>query len=285
MNSAKDGLGVGLSSREADHVGTLTLRRYRAGELDGAARAALETRLAADATLRGRLRALDEEQSRFEQEVSFERFAGGVERARRVPATRPVPRRAAVLTLSSLGLAAAAALLLFVRPPADDPGQVGNRGQGSNRLKGHTSVVIRIAPADGRPQREARATDTLAPGDRLRIGYTAKEPVFVVALSIDEQGVVSPIFSAGPPADARSSSALPPSASDTGAVAFLPEAFELFGAGQERVYVVTSREPMAYNRVKSEVERAFTAARRLDAMPARLHSGDPASTSFLFHKP
>ncbi len=76
----------------AGHPGELELRRRRAGELTSAAMLAIDEHVATCPACRLRLRALDDEQRRFETEISFDRFAAGVERAARVPARRPVAR-------------------------------------------------------------------------------------------------------------------------------------------------------------------------------------------------
>ena len=68
---------------EDEHIGELTLRRRRAGEALGADGPAIEAHATSCADCRARIRALDDEQRRFEQEISFDRFAAGVERAAR----------------------------------------------------------------------------------------------------------------------------------------------------------------------------------------------------------
>ena len=74
-----------------EHIGDLMLRRRRAGEALGPDGPAIEAHAASCAECRARARALDDEQRRFEQEISFDRFAAGVERPRagRKDATGP----------------------------------------------------------------------------------------------------------------------------------------------------------------------------------------------------
>jgi hypothetical protein len=66
-----------------EHIGELALRRRRAGEALGPDGPAMDAHAATCADCRARIRALDDEQRRFEQEISFDRFAAGVERAAR----------------------------------------------------------------------------------------------------------------------------------------------------------------------------------------------------------
>ena len=62
-----------------EHIGELALRRRRAGEALGPDGPAMDAHAATCADCRARIRALDDEQRRFEQEISFDRFAAGVE--------------------------------------------------------------------------------------------------------------------------------------------------------------------------------------------------------------
>src|SRR5881394_1631591 len=105
---------MNLAQEKDQHIGELTLRRRRAGEALGPDAAAIDAHAAACADCRARLRALDDEQRRFEQEISFDRFAAGVERAARgaskAKARRAVPMAAWVAPM----LAMAACLVALV---------------------------------------------------------------------------------------------------------------------------------------------------------------------------
>src|SRR6516225_5176419 len=99
-------------SLNQEHIGELTLRRRRAGEALGPDGPAIEAHAASCAECRARARALDDEQRRFEQEISFDRFAAGVERAargaqKRAARGRRVPRGWTAATV----LAAAASVV------------------------------------------------------------------------------------------------------------------------------------------------------------------------------
>ena len=82
----------------SSHVPELALRCYRAGEFAADACAEVDRHLASCPACRAKMRVLVEEQRAFEREIPFERFAGGVERAQRVPRQRP--RRAWVSSYS-----------------------------------------------------------------------------------------------------------------------------------------------------------------------------------------
>src|SRR5579863_913991 len=95
------------------HIGELELRRHRAREPLGDSGPAIAEHASTCAECKARLRALDDEQRRFESAISFDRFAAGVERAAR--GARPVPGRrlpARVWALPTLAMAATVALIV-----------------------------------------------------------------------------------------------------------------------------------------------------------------------------
>jgi hypothetical protein len=223
--------------QRGSHLGELALRRLRAGE-------ALEVATHADgcADCRARLKSLDDEQRRFEQDISFDRFAAGVERAARSLAA---PRRQRsglpslrLLAIPTLSLAAGVALFVTM---------TGN-GISPNRTKGGADITVRVAAGDG-PQRTA-ATDVpeaLAPGERVRIGYRPGKYRYLLSLSVDERGQVTPLY----PETGRSVSV----GKGVGAgPRYLPDSIEFTDAGTERLIVIMSDDPL-------DVEAARRAAR------------------------
>lgn len=206
-------------------VGALTLRRYRTGELEAEERLAVERALAEDPALRARLEALDTEHADFMRDTSFTDFAAGLERAQAraaaalAPPPRPrLPRR---LWLGGAGVAAAALGLTLLIPSA-----LHNRRKGSDG----DEVLVRIGSANG-SQREAPAAAgseiALAPGERLRLGVRSDGPRQLVAVSIDEDGVVTPLY------PERGASIRVDGRADP----WLPDSLELTGPGRERVLV------------------------------------------------
>jgi hypothetical protein len=216
-----------------NHVGELRLRRFRLGELTTADGEEITRHTADCGPCRARLKSLEEEQRQFQRDISFERFAGGVERARRVP--RVLPRR--LWTFGVVGLAAAAALTLMV----GKPNQV--------RIKGSTEATVRIGKADGTDQRAAAAgsVQALQPGELLRLGYRAGAPAHLVAVSIDDAGTVTPLYP-----DQGQSLAVEPRAD----VRYFPDSIYFTGHGRERLFLLLSERPLSV----AEVEKAARAA-------------------------
>src|SRR5579871_2073900 len=205
----------------AGHIGELDLRRHRAGEALGAAFAAHADTCA---ECRARLRALDDEQRRFEAAISFDRFAAGVERAARsgrAPSPRRLPAR--VWALPALAMAAALALVVTFHGRAPG-GHV--TPPGWDGIKGGAGMIVRIAGDRGQRTAAVGETEPLAPGERLRIGYQAESHRYLLSLSIDDHGVVTPLY------PERGSSLTVP-AGVPGATHFLPDSVELTGAGLE----------------------------------------------------
>src|SRR5690348_17672875 len=108
---------MNLAQHEGEHIGELTLRRRRAGEALGPDAPAIEAHATSCPDCRARIRALDDEQRRFEQEISFDRFAAGVERAARGASkaqARWTTRRPILLNTWVAPMLAAAACLVAV---------------------------------------------------------------------------------------------------------------------------------------------------------------------------
>jgi|SRR6187551_529347 len=228
------------------HIAELTLRRRRAGEALGADAPAIEEHATSCADCRARIRALDDEQRRFEDDISFDRFSAGVERAARSarPARRAV--RARVWMSSMAGMAAAAAaLLVFVTAP-DKPGP-------TTRSKGGSGIIVRVAGTDGQRTADVDATEALARGERLRIGYQSGGHKYLLSLSIDDRGEVTPLY------PERGPSLQVPDGSQT-ATRFLPDSLELTGKGTERIVVVLSDDPIDAEVARRAARAAFQRA-------------------------
>jgi hypothetical protein len=269
------------------HVGELRLRRFQLGELPDSEREEVARHTAACGACRLRLDGLGDEQRAFAQEIPFARFAGGVERARRVPGSaRPEvewssrPRRRAFSMMTMGGLAAAAALVLAVGLPRvrDDGGKAGAPVTHNNLKGAHREGSARIAATSGE-QRTAdpMALERLQAGERVRLGYRSDAPGFVAALSIDDAGVVTPLYPEAGPSLAAAVAREP---------AYLPDALELTGHGRERVYVVLSEQPFTVEALGAAVRTAYEGARGdLAAMTAPAIGAPAAISSWLFAKP
>jgi hypothetical protein len=264
------------------HVGELRLRRFRAGEFSDEAHEEIARHTAECGSCRAKLRLLQEEQRQFERDIPFERFAGGVERACRVP--RPSPKRRWVMG-GALGLVAAAAVVVLLVRPSERVGgwgahAVGDRA-GSNRIKGGLSAVVRIAAASGGAQRSLppAGSTTLQPGERIRLGYSTAVPGYLVAVSVDDAGEVSALYPEG-------GGSLP--VQPTQHLTFLPDSLELTGSGRERVFLFLADQPLDGAAAKKSVRDAHAQAKGdLGALPLPSFDGrsDVRPFSWLFFKP
>jgi hypothetical protein len=260
---------------ETEHIGELLLRRRRAGEALGPDGPAIDAHAASCADCRARVRALDDEQRRFEQEISFDRFAAGVERAARSTRTVRRPIRARVWLPSLAGLAAAAAaLVLMVRSPGDESVRFRDPYVG---IKGGAGITVRVAGVDGQRNARVDSTEPLARGERLRIGYQAGAHRYLLALTVDEHGVVQALSP-----EKGQSLALPDGAAR--ATRYLPDSWELDGTGVERIIVVLSDQTID---VDTAVRAARAAYGKAGGNLARMPSLDLPGEQFVrtFAKP
>src|SRR3954468_6304510 len=149
---------MNLANHTDEHIGDLTLRRRRAGEALGPDGPAIDAHATTCADCRARIRALDEEQRRFEQEISFDRFAAGVERAARGASKtksmkrRPIISSAWVAPLLAMAACVVAMVTFVPRPHMTEPQRP------ATRIKGGAGITVRVAGADG--QRNARVDST-----------------------------------------------------------------------------------------------------------------------------
>src|SRR5262245_16898626 len=223
---------MNLANQSEGHIGELTLRRRRAGEALPDA-AAIDEHATSCADCRARIRALDDEQRRFEQEISFDRFAAGVERAAR-GAAKPKVRRPMLSTWLMPMVAAAACLVAMV---TFVPRPIINKPQ-TTRTKGGPGINVRVAGVDGQRNASSDSTEPLSHGERLRIGYYFGEHHYryLLSLSIDDRGEVTPLY--------PERGASPALADGSAATRYLPGGWELDGAGTERIIVVMSDQPI-----------------------------------------
>jgi hypothetical protein len=229
------------------HLGEMTLRRRRAGESlgGGAAVEAVDAHLAACAVCKARSRALDDEQRRFEREISFDRFAAGVERAARSAA---VPRRrvrARIWLYPAMAMAAAVALVVTFAARG--------RSGDANRIKGGAGMTVRVAGATGQRTARTDAAEPLAPGERLRIGYQPGGHRYLLSLSIDQHGEVTALY------PEQGTSLLVPGGAER-ATRYLPDSLELTGAGIERIIVLLSDQPIDVAAARRSARAAYERA-------------------------
>ena len=244
------------------HVGELELRRYRAGELDGAAKASVRAHAEDCGHCRSRLRAFDEEQRGFEQEISFERFQAGVSRAMRQPVvTGTTSEPKARWLYPAMAMAAMVTLVVVAGPLktfVNGTGVIQTDGPiHRNGIKGGADIDVRIATGNDGPQRSAtaEAPEPLGPGERVRIGYKSGEYDYVLAISIDKDGVVTNLYP-------DSGQSLPVVKSPDQGWEYLPDSLEFTGTGAETVLVVLSEKSLEVRDVQGAAERAYEEAGR-----------------------
>lgn len=251
------------TNQDEDAVGELTLRRFRAGELSAQEQADVHTRLATDGQLRARLKGLDDEQSMFEAELSFERFSGGVARAQRDLARKRSAWKTPLLGAGGMALAAAAVLLIFARPasaPLPTATQSAARG---DRIKGAGPIAayVRIANAQGvqRVAEPEKVTD-LAAGDRLRVGVQIETGTwYFAAFSVEHNGNAAALYP-----DSGGAIKLVPTKEPT----YLPDSVELTGHGHETLFVVVAGSPFDVSQAIVAVRTAASAG-GLDKVTAK----------------
>jgi hypothetical protein len=248
------------------HIGELELRRVRAGEALGAAAPVIEAHAASCAECKARLRALDDEQRRFEAAISFDRFAAGVERAAR--GTPAVPRRRAPLRgwmiVPTMAMAAAVAVIVTFHGRAEQTG-AGIPGHhpppGWDGVKGGAGITVVVAGTKGQRRAQVDATEELAPGERLRVGYQSGGHRYLLALSIDESGQATPLY------PEHGASLTVPAGVPT-ATHFLPDSLELTGRGLEQLIVLLSDQPIDMQVALDAARAAYARAGGHLSLPA-----------------
>jgi hypothetical protein len=234
-----------VSAAELKHPGSLAVRRLRAGEpVDEATR----VHVAGCGSCQAALAALEAEQSQFEQEISFDRFAAGVERAARQAKT-PAPSRRWMTPV--MAMAAAVVVIAGVQFVL---GRIEPEQSGTNRIKGGATVEVVVAGAG--PQRAASTDpsvpEALAPGERIRLGLTSEAWRYALVVSIDDAGEITPIYVE----NGRSLPIAPGSART-----WLPDSLEFTGKGLERLVIVLSASPLTLDQVSAPLRLAWQDAR------------------------
>ena len=128
----------------------------------------------------------------------------------------------------------------------------------ANRVKGGAEIDLYVG-GDGHT-RTAATREMLAPGERIRIQYKPGPWSYLLVVSVDEDGVVSPLYPTSGPAL--------PIGQDGGGARMLPDSIEFTGGGLERIIVVMTDEPLTVEEVAAAAREAFDAAEGdLDRLP------------------
>jgi hypothetical protein len=222
----------------------MTLRRLHAGEAVGD-EVAQHAQVCDTCT--ATLASFVAEQQQFEQEISFDRFAAGVERAAR-QTSKPVVRRQwpqVVLALAAgLTLIVGAQVVLSQVEPAGT----------TNRVKGGAAISVKVAGSG--PQRtaseNAAVPEALAAGERVRIGIAPDAWQYALVASIDDEGEITPIY-----VDNGRSLAI----GATKDIVWLPESLEFTGKGLEHVIIILSASPLTLDQVAAPLQLSYQDAR------------------------
>lgn len=221
------------------HVAELQLRKMFAGELQGNEAAGVKQHMTECGSCRAKLRSIEEEQQKFENVISLERFRAGVERTARGG------KRPEVMPGKFVAFAAAAMIAVFASPFVIS--QLVSNGR-PNGIKGGATVDLHIASEGNGPQRVASTAtpELLSPGDRVRIGYHPDGHRYLAAVSVDEAGEVTPLYPANGPA-------LPVENGN----GLMPDSIEFTGKGAETVVVLFTDGPIDMRDVVQAAKDAY----------------------------
>ncbi|KFE67112.1 DUF4384 domain-containing protein [Hyalangium minutum] len=261
-----------MSAHLSEHPSEWTLRRLHAGELPTPEATRARTHAAECEQCGAVLRAAEEAQRQFEAATPFERFEEGVKRAEEKSRKEELARRGSAQRWMGPVVALAATVLLVV---AVRPLLATSTGSGV-RTKGGAVAELRIGGGEG-TQRMARTNtpEPLAPGERVRIGYTPDTRRYVLALSIDSAGEVTPLY----PETGESLPVKPGAGTH-----WLPDSIEFTGSGAERVVVLLSDAPVKVEDATAAAREAFEAVGRdVAKLPPLSVDGD--QTHWMLLKP
>jgi hypothetical protein len=259
-----------MSTPSPEHPSPWMLRRLHAGELSASEAAPLRTHAEGCAQCGAVLREAEALQHQFEEDIRLARFTAGVEKALRREAPRKASSFFPLLWAGPL-VAMATGVLLFVnlQPSSGEPPPPGTR------IKGGAHAELRIGGTDAQRTVPGEALEPLAPGERVRLGYTPEAYPYVLALSVDAAGEVTPLY----PESGQSLPVEPGPGTH-----WLPGSLEFTGDGLERVVLLLSAQPLDVQEALAAARRAFEAGgRSVERMPALDLPG--TQTHWMLRKP
>jgi predicted anti-sigma-YlaC factor YlaD len=223
-----------------------SLERLLTGELDTEESARVRRHAESCPRCGSALAELEREAADFKNQVAFESFEAAIE-ARR--------HRASMRWLKPVGLALAAGLAALMLAGPLRPA-IFESHSGYNNLKGGAALELYVG-GTGASSRIATSDEKLAPGERIRVGYQAAGKPFVLVLSIDEAGVVTPLY----PESGQSVAA-----DSTSGTHLMPDSLELTGSGLERVIALFSARPIEVSAATQAARDEHARARGVAAM-------------------
>jgi hypothetical protein len=172
--------------------------------------------------------------------------------------------------LPTLGLAAGVALFVGVTSRHETSGA-------HNGIKGGAAITVRVSAGDTGPQRfaAADAPEALAPGERVRIGYEPGPRRYLLSLSIDERGQVTPLYP-------EAGQSVPVSKAVGAGLRYLPDSIEFTDAGAERLFVILSDQPIDVDAARRAARASFERAKGdILHMPALELPGEQFQRTFI----
>lgn len=226
-----------LENHGSPHVGQLSLHRWHIGELSEDEGKHILSHVNECADCRSKLRTLEAEQQQFRASISFDRFARGVEKKNR-QADHLRPSRSWLFTI--FGTCAVATTILLLLLP---------RTFQTNRIKGDlTDATVRIAGLGGQRSTKPNTIEKLSKDERLRIGFRTSTPAFLIVLSIDDQGEITPVY----PESGPGLQVFPSQNTQ-----YLPDSLEMTGRGQERLFLFLTANLITVETAHSALDQAF----------------------------
>ncbi|WP_224368374.1 DUF4384 domain-containing protein [Hyalangium versicolor] len=238
-----------MSAQLSEHPTEWTLRRLHAGELPVDEATRTRTHAATCEQCTAVLRDAAQAQQQFESALPFERFEAGVkqaeERLRKEDLAERTSRQRWVGPV--FALAAMVLVAVAVRPVLNTSLSAGVR------TKGGAEAELRIGGEGA--QREARTDvpEPLKAGELVRLGYSPDARKYVLALSVDAAGEVTPLYP-----EAGQSLPVEPGPGTH----WLPGSLEFTGSGAERVVVLLSDAPVEMNAAMAAARQSFEASGR-----------------------
>ena len=176
--------------------------------------------------------------------VPFDRFAAGSSGPRAAPRRGRGPGAQSTCVIDGADAGGGAAACADVRWSAEPPNRPGNRIKG-----GGAGISCASRAPTGRAARGVDATEALAPGERVRIGYQSGGHRYLLSLSIDDRGEVTPLY------PERGPSLPVPTAGARDA--FPARQHRVHRQGTERVVVMLSDQPIDVEAARRAARAAF----------------------------
>jgi hypothetical protein len=236
----------------------MLIGRLHAGELSVEEAAKARSHVASCPRCAATLAALERDAAELPKALPFEPFVD-----RTLSKTRAKRTRRAAWTGVTLALAACLAVVVVAGPLR----QALFSGSRRNLHKGAGVMELYVRNNDAQV-RLAGERESLARGERVRVGYEAADRSYVAVVSVDDTGLVTPLY----PEKGQSLRA-----ENSPGMHVLPDSVEFTGAGYERVITLFTDEPVPVNALVAATKKAFEKAGSVEAMGSLDLPGEQSS--------